>query len=397
MIGFSAGSQTTSYENLFIGSEAGKTNRTGFRNIYIGSKSGMNSINNYNIFIGAESGFATTTGQYNLYFGYKSGFNNTTGDNNSFLGYQSGKNNTEGDDNFFMGFESGLDNTTGNQNIYLGSETGQKITTGTDNIFIGYKSGNQTAVANTQNIYLGTLTGYKNEGSNNIFISSNNDALKQNQKIISEKFIVFNDDIDNPFLYGDFATANENSLAINTNNFGLTITESATKLLVNGAVKAQGYTPFTGLHIIKLLDNVNNIAPGMILISNGTVEINDTINIIVSAQITNEENSKKVYGVYTHSEIIGEAIQYYCASLGEGCVLVTNKNGELQNGDYVVSSAISGYGMKQNDDLMRSCTVAKITQDIDWSSISTTIDYTDSNNTTTSYKYVLASCTYYCG
>ena len=215
--------------------------------------------------------------------------------------------------------------------------------------------------------------------------------------MISEKFIVFNDDIDNPLLYGDFTTANENSLAINTNNFGLTITESATKLLVNGAVKAQGYTPFTGLHIIKLLDNVNNIAPGMILISNGTVEIKDTINTIVSAQITNEENSKKVYGVYTHSEIIGEAIQYYCASLGEGCVLVTNKNGELQNGDYVVSSAISGYGMKQIDDLMRSCTVAKITQDIDWSSISNTIDYTTSDNTTTSYKYVLASCTYHCG
>ena len=135
----------------------------------------------------------------------------------------------------------------------------------------------------------------------------------------------------------------------------------------------------------------------MILISSGTVEIKDTINTIVSAQITNEENSKKVYGVYAHSETIDETTQYYCASLGEGCILVTNKNGELQNGDYVVSSAISGYGMKQSDDLMRSCTVAKITQDIDWSSISNTIDYTDIDNTTTSYKYVLASCTYHCG
>ena len=394
MIGFRAGINTNSYENLFIGSEAGATNSAGFRNIFIGSKSGFNSTSNYNIFLGAESGLTNNSGQFNLFMGYQSGYSNTTGGKNSFLGYQSGYSSTNGSNNFYMGYHSGLNNNNGNQNVFIGTETGKLITSGFDNIFIGHQSGNQTDVNSSQNIYLGTYTGYKNTGNNNIFISSNNSNLKQNTQTIANKFIVFNDNIGTPLLYGDLTN---NQLAINNNNFTTTISETAAKLVINGAVIANGYTPFTGLHLIKLLDDASDITPGMILISSGTVEVRDTINTIVSAQITNEENSKKVYGVYAHSEIIEETTQYYCASLGEGCILVTNKNGELQNGDYVVSSAISGYGMKQSDDLMRSCTVAKITQDIDWSSISNTIDYTTSDNITTSYKYILASCTYHCG
>jgi len=403
LIGFSAGSNTTTYKNIFIGSEAGKNNNSGNSNIYIGPKSGFNSLKNYNIFIGSNSGFTNTDGEYNLFMGHDSGFSNTTGNHNNFIGYESGKFNTDGHDNFFFGYKCGIENTTGYRNMYIGTETGFNIKTGTDNLFIGYQTGYNATESNSENIYLGNFTGYKNNGSNNIFINSSNSNNKEIDTTISDKFIVYdnntvnnNKQIQNPLLCGNFSN---NIMAINpvdSSNFSAT-SEIAIKLVVNGAVKANSYTSFTGLHLIKLLDDVNNIFPGMILISSGTVKVIDTINTVVSAQITNEENSKKVYGVYAHYETVNETTQYYCASLGEGCVLVTNKNGELQNGDYVVSSAISGYGMKQDDDLMRSCTVAKITQDIDWSTISTMIDYTDSNNTTTSYKYILASCTYHCG
>lgn len=53
-------------------------------------------------------------------------------------------------------------------------------------------------------------------------------------------------------------------------------------------------------------------------------------------------------------------------SLGEGSIWVTNENGNIENGDYIVTSSIPGYGMKQDDDIMRSCTVAKCTVDCDF-------------------------------
>ena len=187
-------------------------------------------------------------------------------------------------------------------------------------------------------------------------------------------------------------------MAINTNDF-TTTTETNTKLTINGAVKANGYTPFTGCHpITNNSYGTNNLpTPGMILVSNGNVIKNSIINTIVSAETTTIKNNKCVYGVYSHSEIINQQQMHYVASVGEGCVLICDINGELQNGDLVVSSYINGYGMKQDDDLMRSCTVAKITETIDWTSITDTVTYTDGHSNTTQRKYILASCTYHCG
>lgn len=50
-------------------------------------------------------------------------------------------------------------------------------------------------------------------------------------------------------------------------------------------------------------------------------------------------------------------------SLGMGVVWVSDINGNLKNGDYITSSGICGYGMRQDDDIKHSYTVAKITQD----------------------------------
>jgi hypothetical protein len=51
-------------------------------------------------------------------------------------------------------------------------------------------------------------------------------------------------------------------------------------------------------------------------------------------------------------------------SLGEGAMWVVNTNGSLlSTGDYITTSSISGYGHKQDDDILHSYTVAKITMD----------------------------------
>ena len=72
--------------------------------------------------------------------------------------------------------------------------------------------------------------------------------------------------------------------------------------------------------------------------------------------------------------------------------MVSNYNGNLENGDYITTSPIEGLGMKQDDDLLHNYTVAKITQDCDFSSGTTTIVHNGQE-----YKYKLVGCTYHCG
>ena len=50
-------------------------------------------------------------------------------------------------------------------------------------------------------------------------------------------------------------------------------------------------------------------------------------------------------------------------SVGEGAIWVCNKNGDLENGTYITSSSVVGYGMKQDSEFLKNTTVAKITCD----------------------------------
>lgn len=73
----------------------------------------------------------------------------------------------------------------------------------------------------------------------------------------------------------------------------------------------------------------------------------------------NTINDKRVYGVLN----IVNNKNYLTNSVGEGGIWVCNVNGNLQNGDYITSSNLAGYGMKQDDDILHSYTVAKILMD----------------------------------
>jgi len=53
-------------------------------------------------------------------------------------------------------------------------------------------------------------------------------------------------------------------------------------------------------------------------------------------------------------------------SLGEGAMWVANVNGALESGDFITTSDVPGYGMKQDDDILHNYTVAKITMDCDF-------------------------------
>ena len=57
---------------------------------------------------------------------------------------------------------------------------------------------------------------------------------------------------------------------------------------------------------------------------------------------------------------------YYANSTGEGMIYLCDINGSLEAGDYITSSNIPGLGMKQEDDLLHSYTIAKCVGDVDF-------------------------------
>jgi len=109
------------------------------------------------------------------------------------------------------------------------------------------------------------------------------------------------------------------------------------------------------------------------------ITINDSIPIVA---LCNEEKSKRVFGVISNVEEKDRMWQagnfvslydkvegdnrLYINSIGEGGIFVCNKNGNLQNGDYICASGINGYGMRQDLPYIANYTVAKITMDCDF-------------------------------
>ena len=178
---------------------------------------------------------------------------------------------------------------------------------------------------------------------------------------------------------------------------------------------------FTGQHrsdCDEQLKNINNI--GLIVSSTGIYKnlegqalptINEALPII---NLSSQPNDKKVYGVISNVEdkndlnrdySIGAFVSVYekqdnriiINALGEGAIWITNINGNIENGDFITSSEIPGYGMLQSDDLLHNYTVAKITQDcaFDLASENYTCEEIDHNGIT--YKRAFVGCTYHCG
>jgi len=99
----------------------------------------------------------------------------------------------------------------------------------------------------------------------------------------------------------------------------------------------------------------------------------------IVAKISDKANDKNVYGVLSYYDFTiqsgydaeiptqnPEGKIYYVNSGGEGMIYVSDINGSIEAGDYITSSEIPGLGIKQNDDLLHSYTIAKSVGDVDF-------------------------------
>ena len=84
-------------------------------------------------------------------------------------------------------------------------------------------------------------------------------------------------------------------------------------------------------------------------------------------------------------------------SLGEGGIWVCNINGNLENGDYITTCEVPGYGMLQDDDLLHNYTVAKITQDCTFELDDPNYDCVEFEHEGQTYRKAFVGCTYHCG
>ena len=307
-----------------------------------------------------------------------------------------------------IGYKSmGILNTGGliQDNVCIGSYSGNKIK-GRNNFCIGYYSGYDMINGlndGRDNTYIGAWIGSNNKtGSENIFLgtvdkSITDDYLTDTYEF-DQSFAVFkNNTLESanakfPLMYSKILA--DKALTIN-NRTPAVGSENQTKLYINGAVAANSYTPFTGVHIVDLEneEDKDNIEEGLIISSIGEVRIKHILDTIVKVKVSVIQNDKKVYGIYAGYESrINVETKIKVGSVGEGMILVINYAGDIENGDYICSSGKGGYGMKQNDDILHSYTVAKATEDVIWDNIN---EYININGE--QYKKFMVGCTYHCG
>lgn len=303
---------------------------------------------------------------------------------------------------------SPLDLTVGNQTsiFHYQDAQGNNLMLGS---FAGQFSGSKTQCIH--NTYIGSKVGQTNHGSGNMFLGSETGLAinsSQGETYFNNKFAIYKNEFigvkSNPLIGGDFTSGRVGINTINPDNLLSATLVSDTKLVVNGAVRASSHNTFTGTHIVSLSNSckLSYIEPGMVLSSTGNVKKLGIIDTIVECELTKVKKDKKIYGIYVGYENNEYYINnvsnekhyeqlHYVAGVGEGQIWVSNINGNIQAGDYVCSSDIPGYAMKQDDDLVHNYTIAKITEDIDWN-----INELFKNNNGLTTKIALLGCVYLC-
>jgi hypothetical protein len=82
--------------------------------------------------------------------------------------------------------------------------------------------------------------------------------------------------------------------------------------------------------------------------------------------------------------------------LGEGAIWVTNINGNIENGDYICSSAIPGFGRRQDDDILHNYTVAKATMSCTFQLNTNKYKCIELTHDGKKYRKAFIGCSYHC-
>jgi hypothetical protein len=122
------------------------------------------------------------------------------------------------------------------------------------------------------------------------------------------------------------------------------------------------------------------------------ITIEDAIPIV---QLCKVRKDKRVFGVLgSPTRSTNNKGRLIVNSMGEGAICVCNSNGNIENGDYIQSSNILGYGEKQDDDILHNYSVAKAVMDCTFELDS---PYYQCYELANGVRVALIACTYHCG
>ena len=153
-----------------------------------------------------------------------------------------------------------------------------------------------------------------------------------------------------------------------------------------GYAAAGPWGPFTGAHdgLIAIGTDIDN---GDIVIDSEIVvtKITDSLTIVTKSTVPNQTGAIGIFvsqrpllagvpaalmtgGVIDNPAYVDTLAQTYnntvINGVGEGAVNVCGEGGDIQIGDLIVTSSTAGKGMKQSDNIVRSCTVAKARESV---------------------------------
>jgi hypothetical protein len=122
------------------------------------------------------------------------------------------------------------------------------------------------------------------------------------------------------------------------------------------------------------------------------IMIEDAIPIV---QLSRVKKDKRVYGVFgSPTRSTNNKNRLIVNSVGEGAICVCNTNGNIENGDYIQSSELLGFGEKQDDDILHNYSVAKAVMNCTFQLDS---PYYQCYELEGGVRVAFIACTYHCG
>jgi len=402
------GSNTTGANNVAVGSHAMGTNSTGIRNVAMGHFALYeNTTGQYNTAIGYEALNVNTTGANNTAVGYQALYANTTGTNNTAVGYlaldanTTGVNNTAvgslalgacttGVGNTVVGFAAGGSITTGSYNTFIGRQpgggAGDEVTTGSKNTIIGGYNGNQFGLdIRTASNYIVLSDGDGNlrgifDSSGNLLVGKSAIAIgTSGVELYAGGEAVFTKNAG-PVLYVNRLTDDGDLVRF----FQATVLEgnisvSGSTVSYNGGHLSRWAQMLTKPDLLKgtvmsNLDEMNvYIAPttywteedelpegvnvGDVKVETHTVD-NEQLNKVKVSDVEGDVNVAGVFVNWTYDEA-HQVDEINMAMTGDMIIRIA-QGVTVQKGDLLMSAG-DGTAKPQDDDIVRSKTVAKVT------------------------------------
>ena len=122
------------------------------------------------------------------------------------------------------------------------------------------------------------------------------------------------------------------------------------------------------------------------------IAVEDAIPVVA---LSRKKKDKRVFGVLgMPNRRTNNKNRLIVNSIGEGGICVANTNGNIENGDYLQSSDLLGYGEKQDDDLLHNYTIAKATIDCNFELDS---PYYQCHEIENGVRVAFIACSYHCG